>query len=288
MTESIRVPDKYRIIWLDRHIGDPEYNQLLKRVFFSHVDPQTYQVTPFSEKDRDIDTSIASGKEISGAFDNDHFTLQTFTDPWSCVDYIEQVQNDRILLIASNRLGEMEAHYIMSRYHNAFGNKTDEEIYRSIYILRVRMRYADKWAMDYMGPINLFDHEQDLFERMMHNLGNEFVEQGNLLRAASQLEDALGRFSWARSMYIRRELPYPYLWEPSAAEANIGTGAHLTQDPQSASIRSPKSSRIVGKVDALIKEVEAQIKKKQGIYESDQVHRVMLARQTTLHGSFVF
>ena len=286
MIASSRLPEQYHIVWLDKHIGDLDQNRSLKRVVFSHVDPQTYQVIPFSDGDRDIGAFIASDRETPGAFESDHFTLRTFTEEEPCLNYIEQVQNDRILFIASSSLGKSAVKQMLERYPNSFVNKTNGEKYSSIYIFCANVANAAEWAMEYVQYIKLFDNEADLLARMTSDLDEEFVEHGRLLRSENKLQDALDRFSWARSMFIRHEkLLLPCSWQPSTPEENAGSGSF--RQPRSVSNRTAKPSKLVASVDALIEKVEQAIKEEQATDESDQVRRVMLviASFCTLSGA---
>ena len=276
MTAAIHLPKRYEIVWLDQHNGDPRYNHALKRTFFSHIDPETLMLTPIREIDNGIDPFIGWSSEIPGAFDNGHFTLRTFTEEEPCLDHIEQVKDDRILFIASNRLGRSAVEKIMDRYPNSFVNKNSGEVYSSIYIFCGDTVNAAEWAMDYVDYIQLFDNEPELLARMTRQLGNEFVEQGDLLRSADRLQEALERFSWAKSMYIRHEdLLLPCSWQPSTPEAHSGSDS--AQQSESTAYQLEKSSKLVRDVDTLIEEVENSIKKEQDTGDSDQVCRAMFA-----------
>ena len=159
MTGSITLPDKYHIVWLDRQFDDPKEYISLKRAIFSHINPQTHQVIPLFKRDRDIGALTALKSEDPAAFKSDHFTLRTFTEVEPCVNYIEQVQNDRILLIASSSLGQRAVQDIMSRYSHSFVNKTNRVKNISIYIFCKNMEYASRWAMEYIEYISVFDNE---------------------------------------------------------------------------------------------------------------------------------
>jgi hypothetical protein len=148
MLGTANIATKYHVSWLDQNFADPKRNNQLKRLLFSHIDPQTSRVIPFSEKDKDIDTFIASESQVPGAFENDHFSLMTFTEEKPCLDHIEQVQNHRNLLIASSSLGESAVQKIMERYSKSFVNKNNGKIFSSIYIFCGDKEYAQKWAKD--------------------------------------------------------------------------------------------------------------------------------------------
>ena len=90
----------------------------------------------------------------------------------------------------------------------------------------------------------------------------------------SSWKDALDRFSWARTMFMRHEkLRLPCSWQPSTLETKTSTRTDLAQDPQPADIQTPKPSKLVASVDTLIEQVENAIKKEQDTDESDQVCR---------------
>ncbi|CAF2953705.1 unnamed protein product [Rotaria sp. Silwood2] len=72
------LPNKYHIVWLDAHIGEPDFCLQLKRTFFTHIDPESGQEIQMSDKD--IDQIIQCQSEISVTFDSFHFTLKTFVN----------------------------------------------------------------------------------------------------------------------------------------------------------------------------------------------------------------
>ena len=203
MSQSSIFPDRYHIVWLDTHIGSPGSYLQLKRAFFTHIDPKSGQEVSLSEKD--IDFMIQEQSEFSGSFDTFHFTLNTFVEEKACLQYIEKIQNHRILLIASNTLGESAVKQIIERYPHSFTNKQTNEPYDSIYIFCFDLAKAAEWACSYDHYVQLFDFEADLLQRMTLDLGDEFLKQGQQLLDMNDKKLASERLSWSRSLFIRHE-----------------------------------------------------------------------------------
>jgi hypothetical protein len=260
MSRSLIFPDKYHIVWLDAHIGDPQFCVQLKRAFFTHVDPESGDTVSLS--DQDIDRYIHSNSEISTKFDNFHFTLKAFTDETPCLQYIEEIQNDRILFIASSRLGQPAVEVLLKRYRHSFTNKNTNEPYNSIYIFCSNIRAATKWACDYYEYVHIFNFEQELLTRMIRDLGEEFLDQGKQLMEANQYESAVERLCWAKSLFTRYD-QLIFLSETKQADQNTKTNTAMPE----------RSSQKSIDIDELLNLAEEQLKQ-QTENNTDQASRM--------------
>lgn len=94
---------------------------------------------------------------------------QTFTDANECVQYIKTHPDDPIYLIVSGTLAKVAV----------------PEIYECSNLLQIFlfcgsvMTYAE-WAMDYSDKIMIFNHGDDLLQRLWNELHTYFSDYGKL------------------------------------------------------------------------------------------------------------
>ncbi|CAF3261609.1 unnamed protein product [Rotaria sp. Silwood2] len=95
--------------------------------------------------------------------------VQTFTDVNSCIQYVQSHPNEPIYLIVSGSLAK----------------EVVPEIYESSNILQIFLfcgsvsAYAE-WAMDYCDKMMIFDHGDDLLERLWNDIQSRLREQATL------------------------------------------------------------------------------------------------------------
>jgi hypothetical protein len=274
MSRSLNFPDKYHIIWLDKHIGDPEFCLPLKRAFFTHVDPESGDTVSLSDKD--IGHSIQCNSEISANFDNFHFTFRAFVDETSCLNYIDGIQNHRILFIASSLLGQPAVEILLRRYPHSFINSKTNQPYSSIYIFCTDISKASEWAFSYLEYVKIFDFESDLLARMTRDLGEEFLDHGQQLMEANEYESAIERLSWAKSLFIRYDkliLLSESKRADQATEASTTTEQRRVSNPPSTPIKQSRPSQKSIHIDQLLNIAEERMKQ-QSENNSDQVSKV--------------
>lgn len=217
MSDQYVFPAKYHVVWLDQHIGDPKFCVQLKRAFFTTIAANSEHVVSMNEKD--LDYMMASESEMALTFENFHFTLQAFREADSCLRYIDSVKDDRVLVIASNHLGQSAVPTILEQYPNTFTNPITREPHSSVYIFCADMLKAASWAIDWADYVQIFTSEMDLLARITRDLGDEFLGQGENLLKAEKLELAVERLSWAKSLHIRHEL-YSNQIQPNAVSTS--------------------------------------------------------------------
>jgi hypothetical protein len=262
MSKLLTFPNKYYIVWLDGHIGDPNFCIQLKRAFFTHVDPESGKEVTLSDKD--IDRFIHCQSEIPVNFDSFHCTLKAFTDVAACLKYINDIQNHRILFIASSRLGESAVKQLIERYSHSFTNTKTNEPYDSIYIFCTDIAKASEWAAPYYEYVKIFDFEADLLTRITRDLGEEFFKQGEELLQANQNESAIERLSWAKSLFIRHDnLKFPSGLQKKQEQTNASTSAESSK-------QKSKPSPKLQEIDRLLTIAEERVKQQQE-KDSDEV-----------------
>ncbi|CAF1180083.1 unnamed protein product [Adineta steineri] len=201
MSKLPHLPEKYNIVWLDAHIGQLDFCVQLKRAFFTHVDPESGQEV--SPTNQDIDQFILSQSDFSATFDSFHFSLRTFTNVEACLNYIDEIQNHRIIFITSSILGEPAVEQLIKRYVHSFTNTRTNEPYNSIYIFCADISRAVQWARSYRNYIQIFDIETDLLARLTRDLADEFFEHAEERLEANDDIAAIERLSWSKSLFIR-------------------------------------------------------------------------------------
>jgi hypothetical protein len=276
MCESLLLPTEYHIVWLDAYIGESDFCVQLKRAFFTHIDPQSGNEVCLSDKD--IDLSLQCQSEIPVTFDSFHFTLKAFVEEAACLKYIDEIQNHRILFIASSKLGQSAVTQLIERYSHSFTNIKTKEPYESIYIFCTDIATASKWAAPYYEYVKIFNFETDLLARITRDLGEEFLQQGQELLQANQDELAIERLSWAKSLFIRHE-KLKFLSEPQKkqqqTDVSTSTEHKRVYETQVSSDQKPKPSPKLQEIDRLLTIAEERVKQQQN--NSDEVSQVITA-----------
>ncbi|CAF1342232.1 unnamed protein product [Rotaria sordida] len=94
---------------------------------------------------------------------------QTFTDVKNCIQYVQSHPNESFYLIVSGSLAK----------------EIVPVIYESSNLVQIFLFCGSvstyvEWAMDYYDKIMIFDHGDDLLERLWNDLQNKLREQATL------------------------------------------------------------------------------------------------------------
>jgi hypothetical protein len=174
-------PPPYVIIWLDEYFALPNNFRSMKRYLFEAtlVEGPICDAWPL---DTDIDNLIQNNHEADFDWSKGH--LKMFTDIDLCRDYITSQQNNLILLITSNRNGQIILPSIYDRILNT-------------YVLRDSW-YDFEWGVEYIESLQMFDDDLCMLTRVIRDLARYFVDR------ASQLEPmyAIQYFNWAKKLYL--------------------------------------------------------------------------------------
>ncbi|CAF3837411.1 unnamed protein product [Rotaria sp. Silwood1] len=95
--------------------------------------------------------------------------VQTFTDVNNCIQYVQSHQNKPIYLIVS---GSLAKEVIPEIYE--FSNLVQ------IFLFCGSVSAYAEWAMDYCDKMMIFDHGDDLLERLWNDLQRKLQEQATL------------------------------------------------------------------------------------------------------------
>ncbi|CAF1374138.1 unnamed protein product [Rotaria sp. Silwood1] len=123
-----------------------------------------------------------NSSDLKSSFRNKLVDAQTFTNVDRCLEYIRYHSNESIYLIVSGSLAK----------------EIVPEIYEFSNLIQIFLfcgsvsNYAE-WAMDYRDKIMIFDHEDDLLERLWNDLQTTLCEQAEqyLKRADEYKQRAL-------------------------------------------------------------------------------------------------
>jgi tetratricopeptide (TPR) repeat protein len=185
------------VIWLDAHIGNPDYHHHLKAAFASSIDPTNLKPIELPNR-HGIDTSYPLFPRRVGI----PCELRTFVDPESCLRCIHESldANKRIYLITSDSLGRTLLPHIVQQYPKVFQSLRARI---SFYIFTYYMLDSLDWLYDYMDYTLIFDHEADLLWRLVHDIAAYYTEIGKMLLGRDMLIDihqALIYFEWANAL----------------------------------------------------------------------------------------
>ncbi|CAF1941190.1 unnamed protein product [Rotaria magnacalcarata] len=191
------------IIWLDQHIGQPEWCQHLKRAFSTQTDPKTSVAVNLSDCDLGIIRHVESAFPIN--FDGVCYSMAVFTDIDSCLHCFEHNKHRRIIFITSETLGKVVVPIILERFKDMFIDPVTKEPYMFIYIFCHNIANQVEWALDYRDYVQMFDFDADLLARVLRDIGNYYFTEGRRLLGESPPNNvaAYHRLRWARILYQR-------------------------------------------------------------------------------------
>ena len=120
---------------------------------------------------------------------NDHQDVQTFTDIHACVSYIKSHSEQMIFVIVSG----------------CFASQIVPQIYEfsnvlMIFVFCASMKAHTDWAMDFCDKLRMFDHEDDLLQRLWSQIeeylreeAKQCIKQANECKErAKQLQQSCG------------------------------------------------------------------------------------------------
>ncbi|CAM4911419.1 unnamed protein product [Rotaria socialis] len=191
------------IIWLDKHIEDPEWCQQMKKAFSTQTDPKNPIPVKLSGNDNDSLFNIASHMPVH--FEGVRFLLAAHKNIESCLQCFEQNQDKRIFFITSGSLGREAAPIILERFLHMFTDLVTGKPYISIYVFCHHIQYHLEWALDYRDYIQIFNFDADLLVRMMRDIGDYYYNESRRLLDTTlpNKPAAYNRLIWARTLYER-------------------------------------------------------------------------------------
>ena len=206
LTDEIvdRTPN-HMILWLDKHIGNIENCQLLKRSFITAMHPASGLFERNVDRS-DIDRSIQADTSILVQMGEVEFMFQPFVDLEKCFLTIEQNRHKRIFLITSGSKGRILIPGLLAHFYETFIPGY------SIYVFCGKMNMiptefqgdpTNDWAMNYDDNLLMYNHEIHLLNRMVLDIAMYFGEKGEALEASNQLENARQYYGWSKKMWER-------------------------------------------------------------------------------------
>ncbi|CAF1309591.1 unnamed protein product, partial [Didymodactylos carnosus] len=137
------------------------------------------------------------------------------------------------------------------------------EPYDSIYIFCTDTGKAAQWAAPHYEYVKIFSFEADLLTRLTKDLGEEFLNHGQELLAANQIDAADERLTWAKSLFIRHD-KLKFIPQPTQSPASVSTDKQQEKicDFQPTSNQQGKPSEKLIEIDRLLAEVHERVKQR--------------------------
>lgn len=193
----------HMVFWLDEAFGDPQYGRHLKKAFSSNTDPRCETWTMLT--DTYYSQMVLESQLTEMWLENIHSLFQTFDNINACLAAFEANQDKRIFFITSDTMGGDIVETVLERYRHVFTDPITNEPYPSIYVLCHIIGDNVGWAMRHYEHIQIFNHDQDLLQRMTRDIGQYFVERGRRLHAAADPRGALKQLEWAKRLFHQYE-----------------------------------------------------------------------------------
>jgi hypothetical protein len=193
----------HMIVWLDQNIGNPDEYVHLKKAFSSIADPKNED--PVNLIDTDYDKLLRTVGATSVKFEGVWFLLAAFTNAELCVKFLQENQDKRIFLITSGQMGRAVMPSIMLNCKNIFIDSVKNEPYSFIYVFCHDIGRQRDWIFKYADYIKAFTFDTDLLVRMIRDIADYFVEEGERLMNGNppDYSAAYNRLSGAYTLYDR-------------------------------------------------------------------------------------
>lgn len=191
------------VIWLDKHIGRPQYYQQMKNHFKSiiAVDWPNF----FSLKtNQDIDNLIRTNdNEIVNDWNLNDITdeIYAFSASEDCLNFINKISKFQrnIFLICSDNLSEK---FVSDISHNKF--------IHSIFILTFDILNHYEWACDNIEKIQIFTHELDLLARLARDIA-VYYETKSSDEIMSNPRHSLTYLYWSERLFTNANIVDNYV-----------------------------------------------------------------------------
>jgi hypothetical protein len=148
------------IIWLDDHIGQDDVCIDLKEKLINAININIDEPLIRDEIDR-----LILNTNVRSRIGDRLITVRTIDD---CLALIDTHYHKKIFLITSGTLGRYLVPRILSDYPYV------DKIFIFCHNIRLHM----DWAMDYTDNLLMFDFHNDLFARLLHDIGMYYMDQG--------------------------------------------------------------------------------------------------------------
>ncbi|UJR20469.1 hypothetical protein I4U23_023598 [Adineta vaga] len=205
--EVQHVEPNHFIIWLDKHIGQPNECVMLKHSFILAMNPTNGLYEQTLEID-DTDRSLATNTAILVRIDNVEFMFQIFDNVEKCFEVIEKNLHKRIFLITSGSKGKILIPSLKINFPEMFGEDNSMYVFCSnMNMVQVNdVRPTNAWAMHFLDDILMYNHQNELLPRMVYDAASYFSGKANDLAKDGKFESALQYLLWAKQMYRRYTL----------------------------------------------------------------------------------
>ncbi|CAF1525272.1 unnamed protein product [Didymodactylos carnosus] len=194
-------------VWLDRYIGVPNDNQLLKTKFQRNIQPLNTLTAEEAEVDEGPLTLV--DEKTLEKLKYDVYCLKPYSDISECLKFIKSQDNKKIFFISSGTIGKESVPQIAEL----------PQIHR-IYIFCANIAFHAEWAMEHVDRISaMLEHHDDLLQRLTEDIADYLEEKGDDHLAHKDNNIARHCYAWATKLTFRtRDLVNTYV----GGDANIG------------------------------------------------------------------
>jgi hypothetical protein len=181
------------VIWIDYHNEKYDASNDLKHVLWNAIDTTTDRLSEVDEINKAIRFN-----DVSSPVTDQLFAVTTMEE---CRELIDKYHHWKIFLITSGTLGAMFVPYLRKQYPSI----------ENIYVFCTDIRLHMDWASDFTDNLLMFNFHNDLFARVVYDIGMYYLQQGMILRGSDDHHRALFYFYTAKKLVMRANFMFqPY------------------------------------------------------------------------------
>ena len=178
-------------VWIDTYIGEPHANPKLKEKFDSNV--QVLRTNNPDEAELDDVSMLFIRSAVLEKLRIEVYCLNYFSTVEAGLAYIRAHPEKKIFFISSGTIGRIIVPQI-----------AELPQIEAIYIFCGDILRQLDWASNYVTDAFLmFDHQDDLLERLTRDLGVYVESKGDQYEARNDFFPARNCFIWAKKLYVR-------------------------------------------------------------------------------------
>ncbi len=181
---TMGVTHDHLIIWLDRYIGEDNVCIDLKEKLSNAIDVNVDKPLIHHEIDRLI---------LKNDYPHIGDQLITVTTIEECLELIDRHYHKKIYLITSGSLGQNLVPRVSSDY--PYVDK--------IFIFCAQIQLHVDWAMDFTDKLLMFDFHNNLFARVVYDIGMYYMQQGIFFSDLNEHTKALYCLYIAKKLVMR-------------------------------------------------------------------------------------
>ena len=177
-------------IWVDQYIGEENTYRDLKGKFEDQV--QVLKSNP-NEAEIDDESMLCADPVLLEKLSADFYCLKYFSKIDTALNFIRNHPEKTIFFISSGTIGEKIVPELVHLSNVEY-----------IFIFCGNISAHAGWAADYVDRIsNFFEHQNDLLERLTHDIGKYLENKGDQYEKDDARWQAKNCYAWAKKLYLR-------------------------------------------------------------------------------------